>query len=87
MWEYETSDSAPASANLAWPNRFSRHIGDKAFGLLVADVMGLQVPKTTVLARRVAPFSFGEPTGSWRCGHAPVRSNRSLVASPPRKAG
>lgn len=64
MWEYEASDSAPANANLAWPNRFSRHIGDKAFGLLIADVMGLKVPKTTVIARRVAPFSFGEPTGS-----------------------
>ncbi|MEO6840262.1 MAG: hypothetical protein ABI192_05800 [Bradyrhizobium sp.] len=65
MWEYEASDSAPASANLAWPNRFSRHIGDKAFGLLVADAMGLPVPKTTVFARRVAPFSFGQPTGSF----------------------
>ena len=64
MWEYEASDSAPASANLAWPNRFSRHIGDKVFGLLVADVMGLPVPKTTVLPRRVAPFSFGQPTNS-----------------------
>jgi hypothetical protein len=65
MWEYEASDSAPASANLAWPNRFSRHIGDKAFGLLVADVMGLPVPKTTVVARRIAPFSFGQSTGSF----------------------
>jgi hypothetical protein len=65
MWEYESSDSAPASPNLGWPNRFSRHIGDKAFGLLVADAMGLPVPKTTVFARRVAPFSFGRPTGSF----------------------
>jgi hypothetical protein len=64
MWEYETSDTLPARANLVWPNRFSRHIGDKVFGLLVADVMGLPVPKTTVLARRVAPFSFGQPTDS-----------------------
>ncbi|MEH2564297.1 hypothetical protein [Bradyrhizobium sp. AZCC 2289] len=65
MWEYEASDSPPASPNLTWPNRFSRHIGDKAFGLLVADVMGLPIPKTTVFARRVAPFSFGQPTGSF----------------------
>jgi hypothetical protein len=64
MWEYEASESAPASATLAWPNRFSRYIGDKAFGLLVADVVGLPVPKTTVIARRVAPFSFGKPTDS-----------------------
>jgi hypothetical protein len=64
MWEYEASDSAPANANLSWPNRFSRHIGDKAFGLLIADVIGLPVPRTVVIARRVAPFSFGQPTGS-----------------------
>jgi hypothetical protein len=65
MWEYEASDSAPASANVAWPNRFSRHIGDKVFGLLVAEAMGLPIPKTTVFPRRVAPFSFGQPTGSF----------------------
>lgn len=65
MWEYESSDSAPASSSLRWPNRFSRHIGDKAFGLLVADVIGASVPRTTVVARRVAPFSFGEPTDSF----------------------
>lgn len=64
MWEYERSDSAPSKPNVAWPNRFSRHIGDKAFGLLVADAIGLPVPKTTVVARRVAPFTFGRPTGS-----------------------
>jgi hypothetical protein len=65
MWEYEASDTAPASANLGWPNRFSRHIGDKAFGLLIADVVGLPVPKTTVLSRRVAPFTFGQSTGTF----------------------
>jgi hypothetical protein len=64
MWEYEGSDSAPADPSLSWPNRFSRHIGDKAFGLLVADAMGLPVPRTTVLSRRIAPFSFGQETGS-----------------------
>jgi hypothetical protein len=65
MWEYEASDSAPAASNLVWPNRFSRHIGDKAFGLLVADTTGALVPKTTVFARRVAPFTFGQQTGSF----------------------
>jgi hypothetical protein len=59
-----------------WPNRFSRHIGDKAFGLLVAELIGANVPKTTVFGRRVAPFSFGKPTGShevWTrtCPHEP----------------
>jgi hypothetical protein len=64
MWEYERSDSAPAKANVGWPNRFSRHIGDKAFGLLVADALGFDVPFTTVISRRVAPFSFGRRTAS-----------------------
>src|SRR5579872_1560034 len=50
MWEYEGSDSAPAKPNVAWPNRFSRHIGDKAFGLLVADALGFDVPFTTVIS-------------------------------------
>ncbi len=62
MWEYEASDSAPQSPNFVWPNRFSRHVGDKVFGLLVADTMSLPIPKTTVVGRRVAPFSFGQPT-------------------------
>ena len=48
----------------AWPNRFSRLLGDKAFGLLVADLLGLAVPATTVVGRRVAPFRFGRPTGT-----------------------
>lgn len=64
MWEYEASDSAPAAPNLNWPNRFSQHIGDKVFGLLIADAIGFSVPKTTVISRRVPPFVFGKPTGS-----------------------
>lgn len=39
-------------------------IGDKVFGLLVSHLAGLPVPQTTVLNRRVAPFTFGRPTGS-----------------------
>lgn len=64
MWEYERSDSAPVTAALKWPNRFSHLIGDKVFGLIVAHLMGLPVPQTTCIARRIAPFSFGEPTSS-----------------------
>jgi hypothetical protein len=64
MWEYERSNSAPASAAVKWPNRFSRLVGDKTFGLLVAHVIGLPVPRTTCISRRVAPFSFGLETSS-----------------------
>ncbi|MCP3468454.1 hypothetical protein NLN62_51160 (plasmid) [Bradyrhizobium sp. CCGUVB23] len=64
MWEYEGSDSAPAMAAVKWPNRFSRLIGDKTFGLLIAHAMGLPIPRTTCISRRIAPFTFGEATSS-----------------------
>jgi len=64
MWEYEGTESAPARPAMKWPNRFSQHIGDKTFGLLVAHAIGLPVPRTTCFARRVAPFTFGQDTAS-----------------------
>jgi len=63
LWEREPAGPARLGARLTWPNRFSRFLGDKAFGLVVADLLGLPVPATTVVGRRVAPFSFGRPTG------------------------
>jgi hypothetical protein len=76
MWEFEPSSNAPVEPRLIWPNRFSRHIGDKAFGLMIAHIVGLPVPRTTVISRRVAPFSFGADTRSkeiWTrtCPHTP----------------
>ncbi|WP_043352958.1 hypothetical protein, partial [Methylobacterium sp. B1] len=62
-WEFEDGDAPSANPTPHWPNRFSRMIGDKAFGLLVAHEAGLLVPWTTVIGRRVAPFSFGARTG------------------------
>jgi hypothetical protein len=65
-WELEQLERPPTiEARVRWPNRFSRMIGDKAFGLLVAAHLGLPVPYTTVLSRRVAPFSFGLKTDSF----------------------
>src|SRR6202047_3321281 len=63
LWEVERFATAPADAQLHWPNRFSRLLGDKAFGLLVADAVGLPVPRTMVVPRGLAPFSFGTSTG------------------------
>ncbi|MEW1584925.1 hypothetical protein AB0283_05690 [Micromonospora vinacea] len=67
VWEAEDVDDLRAKyaqPSFTWPNRFSRFIGDKAFGLLVADAIGLPVPRTTVIGRHVAPFSFGRATGT-----------------------
>jgi len=64
LWEIETPGPAPAEARFAWPNLFSRHVGDKAFGLLIADAAGLPVPRTQVIPRDLAPFAFGAETGS-----------------------
>lgn len=64
LWEYEEGAPSALSAAMAWPNRFSRHIGDKAYGLLIASLLGQAVPATTVVGRRVSPFMFGQNTGS-----------------------
>jgi hypothetical protein len=66
VWEVEDDQGdAVGSEPLRphWPNRFSEHIGDKTFGLLMADSLGAPVPHTEVIARSTPPFRFGRPTG------------------------
>lgn len=62
-WEYSEEQHIDGGPQIAWPNKFSRLIGDKTFGLLVAHHLGLPVPLTTVVNRRISPFTFGLPTG------------------------
>jgi hypothetical protein len=64
VWEYEKTSWFHAKPKLSWPNHFSRMLGDKTFGLLVAHTIGLRVPHTVVINRRIAPFSFGRSTGN-----------------------
>lgn len=64
VWEYERVAPVEIAAAYRWPNRFSRHIGDKVFGLVIADALGLHVPETVVISRKVAPFRFGVKTGT-----------------------
>jgi hypothetical protein len=64
VWESSKASGSSLSAKISWPNDFSRLIGDKTYGLVVADALGLPVPETLVVARRVAPFRFGVSTGS-----------------------
>ena len=64
VWELEDVGGFETNAEILWPNRFSRFMGDKVFGLLLADTLGLPVPATQVFPRRLPPFTFGKPTGS-----------------------
>jgi hypothetical protein len=73
VWEVSDYAAGQFSSEITWPNRFSRFIGDKAFGLILADALGHNVPYTTVIGRNIAPFSFGERThtGEWWMRTAP----------------
>jgi hypothetical protein len=76
-WESQVVGDSPASPQVTWPNRFSRFIGDKAFGLLVAWLLGLRVPDTLVIPRYLQPFRFGSDVKTsevWTrtCPPAPV---------------
>jgi len=62
LWEAESVGRDRIEAKVHWPNRFSRAIGDKAYGLLIAHLHGLPVPRTRVIPRRLSDFMFGEPT-------------------------
>jgi hypothetical protein len=64
IWEIERVGAVHTQPDVTWPNRFSSLLGDKAFGLLTADSFGLPVPRTTVVGRQLAPFTFGRSTGT-----------------------
>lgn len=74
LWEWEHAPAVELAAGVRWPNRFSRLIGDKAYGLLVASTFGLPVPASLVVPRLIAPFSFGDSTGTgeWWMRTAPM---------------
>ncbi len=63
IWEVEEGIDYNAKIEINWPNNFSRFLGDKVFGLLIAEEIGGLVPKSIAITRNVAPFSFGKDTG------------------------
>ena len=65
IWELERVENSKSSFSIRWPNNFSRFLGDKAFGLLLADSIDVPVPRTCVIPRKVAPFFFGQPVGTF----------------------
>ncbi len=64
IWEVEPCPPVRKVEIRKWPNQFSRLIGDKAYGLLIGHVLGFPVPRTMVVGRHVAPFEFGQNTGT-----------------------
>lgn len=87
IWETGPDLTVEAAApEYTWPNGFSVHIGDKAYGLLMAYALGYPVPRTTVYDRKdkIRPFTFGYATGSrdiWTrtCPSVPVPGKFSTV--------
>jgi hypothetical protein len=64
LWNVEHVPPIQLEAAMSWPNQFSQYIGDKLYGLLIANHLGLPVPATTAIPRMVAPFHFGKATGT-----------------------
>jgi hypothetical protein len=63
IWEIEQVGHIDTIPDIRWPNNFSRLVGDKTYGLLIAHLIGAPVPKSMVISRRVSPFQFGNSTG------------------------
>jgi hypothetical protein len=64
IWQLEQRPREKIKTTIQWPNRFSRMLGDKTYGLILASSVGFSVPLTMVFCRRLFPFIFGESTGS-----------------------
>lgn len=64
VWQSEDVGETNHKPSMVWPNRYSRFLGDKVYGLLIADLIGLPVPAMDVVARTVGPFRFGSHTGT-----------------------
>jgi len=66
LWQEGLYDGPlPTSPRIEWPNKYSRAMGDKAFGILIGHLLGMPVPRTTVFGRNIPQFTFGTPTN---CG-------------------
>ena len=66
IWQADEYDklSLPVAPETQWPNRMSVAMGDKTFGLLMAHLMGLPVPHTTIFGRLIPQFHFGPKTNN-----------------------
>ncbi|MDP2630046.1 MAG: hypothetical protein Q8P56_01435, partial [Candidatus Uhrbacteria bacterium] len=53
IWQAEEMFAPQTKPVPVWPNRYSVHMGEKAFGLLMADINDFPVPRTTVFGRKI----------------------------------
>ncbi|MDP3769947.1 MAG: hypothetical protein Q8R40_03365 [bacterium] len=59
IWQADIYNKGiPQTPHIRWPHNYSRAMGDKAFGLLMAHLLKFRVPYTVVLGRHIAPRSF-----------------------------
>jgi len=69
IWEVEDVGYSPEfTGTMSHPNNFSRFIGDKAYGILIAHLLhneDYSVPSTNVIGRNVNPFLFGDNTQTY----------------------
>lgn len=92
IWEVEEIPEekvTPAVDEITqWSNRFSRMLGDKAFGMLFASALaaGLNIPQTTVVSKEVPPFTFGRnvPGGKLWTRTCPVVRTPGKFPTEPR---
>lgn len=65
IWQADTyKEGIPRAPQIRWPHNYSRAMGDKAFGLLMAHLLGFRVPYTVVIGRDIPYFTFGTSTGT-----------------------
>jgi hypothetical protein len=64
LWEIEEIAELPELPIMRWPTKFSRMLGDKLFGLVIAHCLGFRVPRTRAITRKLGLFEFGKNTGS-----------------------
>lgn len=66
IWQVEELPAVnlPRPIPPRWPNLYSQHLGDKAYGLLIGNLLGFPVPRTVVFSRTIPQFEFGFPVNA-----------------------
>jgi len=60
IWEYEKFEEYEYDIKIKWPNKFSRFIGDKPFGLIIADYLGFNVIRTAPIVKEPGKYYTGD---------------------------